>query len=167
MLPPGDGQAGADGRHHGLFDEVHFAGLGAVGRIFDGALFHLRNLRRHADDYARMHQHLAVVRLLDEVIQHLFGDFEVGDDAVLHGLDGHDVAGGAAQHLLGLFAHGFHLAGVLVNGYNGRLVDNDALAGREDQRVGGAQINGQIAGKHGEERAKAVRPRGARRITIR
>ena len=27
----GDGQAGADGGDHGLFDEVHFRGLGTVG----------------------------------------------------------------------------------------------------------------------------------------
>jgi hypothetical protein len=113
-----------------------------------------------------MHQHLAVVRLLDEVVEHLLGDFEVGDHAVLHRLDGHDVAGRAAQHLLGLFAHGFHFAGVLVDGHNGGLVDNNALAGREDQRVGSAEIDGQIAGKHAEERAQAVRPRGARRITV-
>jgi hypothetical protein len=98
-----------------------------------------------------MHQHLAVVRLLDEVVQHLLGDFEVGDHAVLHGLDGHDVAGRAAQHLLGLFAHGFHLAGVLVDGDDGGLVDNDALAGRVDQRVGGAEIDGQVAGSGSPE----------------
>ena len=60
-----------------------------------------------------MHQHLAVVRLLDEVVQHLLGVLEVGDDAVLHGLDGDDVARRAAEHLLGLLADGFHLAGDL------------------------------------------------------
>ena len=103
-----------------------------------------------------MDQHLAVVGLLDKVVEHLFGDFEVGDDAVFHGLDGHNVAGGAAQHLLGLSAHGLHLAGVLVDGHNGGLIDNDSLAGREDQGVGGAEIDGQIAGEHAEERTQAV-----------
>ena len=168
MLPRGlsDGQAGADGRHHGLLDEVDLTGLGAIGGVLDGALFNLGDLRRHADDDARMDQHLAVVGLLDEVIEHLFGDFEVGDDAVLHGLDGHDVAGGAAQHLLGLFADGFHFTGVLVDGDDGGLVDDDALAGGEDQGVGGAEIDGQVAGKHAEERAQTVRPRGAGWITV-
>jgi hypothetical protein len=50
-----------------------------------------------------------------KVVQHLFGDFEVGDDAILHRLDGHDVAGRAAQHLFGLFADGFDFVGVLVD----------------------------------------------------
>src|SRR5271169_4043933 len=50
----------------------------------------------------RMHQHLAVVRLLDEIVQHLLGDLEVCDDAILHGLNGDDVARGATKHLLGL-----------------------------------------------------------------
>ena len=156
------GKTGADGRDHGLLDEIDFAGLGAIGRVFDGALFHLGNLRGHADDDAGMHQHLAVVRLLDEVVEHLLGDFEVGDDAVLHGLDGHDVAGRAAEHVLGFFADGFDFAGVLVDGDDGGLVDDDAFAGREDEGVGGAEVDGQVARKHAEERAQAVRPRSAR-----
>ena len=106
-----------------------------------------------------MHQHLAVVRLLDEVIQHLFGDFEVGDHAILHGLDGDDVARRAAQHLLGFFAHGLHFAGVLVDGDDGGLVHHDAFAFGVDQRVGGSQIDGEIAGKHAEERAQVVHAR--------
>jgi hypothetical protein len=32
------------------------------------------------------------MRLLDEVVEHLLRDFEVGDHAVFHGLDGDDVA---------------------------------------------------------------------------
>src|SRR5271165_106126 len=61
-----------------------------------------------------MHQHLAVVRLLNEVVQHLFRHLEIGDDAVFHRLDGDDVAGRAAKHLLGLFTHGFYFTGVLL-----------------------------------------------------
>src|SRR5260370_42377404 len=83
---------------------MDLAGLGAIGGIHDRALFHLGNLRRHANHDARMHQHLPVMGLLDEVVQHLLGDFEVSDDAVFHGLDGDDVARRAAEHLLGFFA---------------------------------------------------------------
>ena len=67
------------------------------------------------------------MRLLDEVVQHLLGDFEVGDDAILHRLDGHDVARRAAQHLLGFFAHGLDFSGVLVDGHDGGLVHHKAF----------------------------------------
>ncbi len=163
----GDGQTGADGGHHGLLHQVHFAGLGAIGRVHDRALFHLRDLRRHADDDARMHQHLAVVRLLDEVVQHLLGDFEVGDDAVFHRLDGDDVARRAAKHLLGLFADSFDFTGVLVDRDDGGLVDHDAFAARIDQRVGRSQIDGKIAGEHAEQRTHVAEPRGTAMKAVR
>ncbi len=162
----GNRQPRADSRHHGLFHQVHFAGLGAIRRVFHGALFHLRNLARHADHNPRVHQHLAVVRLLDKVVEHFFRDFEVRDHAVFHGLDGHDVARCAPQHLLGVLAHGLHFAGVFVDRDDGRLVHHDALARGVHQRVGGAQIDGQIAGKHAKERAQAMRSRRARGITV-
>ena len=100
-----------------------------------------------------MHQHFAAVRLLNEVIQHGFGHFEIGDYSVLHGPDGDDVAGRAAQHFLRLLPDGFYLTGILVDSNNGRFVDYNAFASREDQRVGGAEIDGQIARKHAEQRA--------------
>ena len=53
---------------------------------------------------------VAVVRLLDEVGQHLLGDLEIGDDAVLHRFDRHDVARRPAEHLLGVPANGFDAA---------------------------------------------------------
>jgi hypothetical protein len=45
-----------------------------------------------------------VVHHLDELLEHLLGDGEVGDHAVLHRADGLDVAGHLAQHLLGFLA---------------------------------------------------------------
>ena len=46
------------------------------------------------------------MHLADEVLDHLLGDFEVGDDAVAHRADRLDVAGRAAQHHLGVVADG-------------------------------------------------------------
>ena len=92
-----------------------------------------------------MHKHLPVVRLLDEIVQHLLGNFEVGDHSVFHWLDSDDVTRRAAQHLFRFFAYGLYLAGVLVDGDNGGLVDHDALAPRVHQRVGRPQIDRQIA----------------------
>ncbi len=133
------------GGGHRFFDEVDFAGLGAVGAVLDGALFDLRDFRRHADDDARADPDVAVVRLLDEVGQHLLGDVEVGDDAVLHRLDGDDVAGRAAQHVLGVFADGFDAAVDLVDGHDRGLVDHDALAACVDAGVGRAEVDGEVA----------------------
>ena len=162
----GNRQSCADGGHHGLLHKIDFAGLGSVGRVFDRAFFHLGNFRRHTNNDPRMHQHLPVVGFLDEVVEHFLSYFEVGDYAVLHGLDGHDVAGRSAQHLLGFLAHRFYFACIFVNGHDRRLVDHNALAGSVDERIGGSQINGQITGKHAKKRAQSVRSRGARRISV-
>ena len=116
-----------------------------IGGIDDGAFFHLRYFAGNTDDDARVHQHLAAVRLLNEVIQHALGDLEIGNDAVLHGLDGDDVAGCAPEHFLRLFANGLHLTVVLVNGDDRGLVDDDALAPGVDAGVGRAQIDREIA----------------------
>jgi hypothetical protein len=113
MLPPGS-VTGANGGHHRLFHQVHFCGLGPVGRFHHGALFHLGDLGRDADDYARVHHCFALVRLLDEVVKHFLSHFEVGNHAVLQGLDNDDIAGRAAQHFLGLLADGLHFAGTFV-----------------------------------------------------
>ncbi len=103
-----------------------------------------------------MHQHLAVVRLLDEVVQHFFRDLEISDDPVFHRLDGYDVSGRAAQHLFGFFANGLNFTGQFIDGHDGGLVDYNAFAFGIDQRVGGPQIDGKIAGEHAEQRAKIV-----------
>ena len=49
------------------------------------------------------------MNLADEMLDHLFRDFEIGDDAVAHRADRLDVAGRAAQHHLGVVADGAHL----------------------------------------------------------
>jgi hypothetical protein len=56
-----------------------------------------------------------------------------------------DRAGGAAQHALGLAAHGVDFAGTLVDGHHGRLGEHDAAAADVDESVGGAQVDGDIA----------------------
>ena len=89
---------------------------------------------------------LAVVNLADEVLDHLLGDFEVGDDAVAHGADGLHVAGRAAEHLLGLDADGVDdlAAADVAQGDHGGFVQHDALALHVDEGVGGAEIDGDV-----------------------
>jgi hypothetical protein len=150
----GDRHAGADRGGHRFLDQVHFTGLGAVGAVLDRALLHLRDFGRDADDDAWPDPDIPVVRLLDEVGQHLLGDLEVGDDAVLHRFDGDDVAGRPTQHLLRILADRFDAAVDLVDGDNRGLVDHDALATRVDACIGGAEINGEIAREQRQKRAK-------------
>ena len=131
---------------------IHLGGLGPIRRIADGALLHLRDLARDADDDARAHPDLPVVRLLDEVVEHALGVLEVGDDAVLHRPDRDDVAGRAAEHLLGFLADGLDLAGLLVHGDDRRLADDDSLALAEHQGVRRAEVDGKVVGEQGEDR---------------
>src|ERR1700704_909994 len=103
-----------------------------------------------------MHEHAPVVRLLNEVGEHLFGHLEIGDHAVLHWLNGHYVARRAPEHVLGFLPDSHDLATVLIDGHNGWLVHHDAFALCVDQCVGRAQVNRKVGRKQAEDRAKAV-----------
>ena len=97
------------------------------------------------------------MHLADEVLDHLLGDFEVGDDAVAHGADGLDVAGRAAQHHLGVVAHGADglLAAAGGDGRDHRgFVEHDAAAFDIDQRVRGPKIDGHVARKRAKKTAE-------------
>ena len=146
--------AGADGGGHRFFHQVHFARLRAIRAVLHGALLDLRDLRRHADDDAGPDPDVAVVRLLDEVGEHLLGDFEVGNDAVLHRLDRHDIARRAAEHLLGITPDRLDASVQLVDRHNRWLVHDDAFAARVHAGVGGAEIDREIARKERKDRTK-------------
>jgi hypothetical protein len=93
---------------------------------------------------------------VDEVLQHLFRDGEIGDDAVFQWPDGGDVARRAAQHELGLGTdrgNALRAAGtpVLADGDHRRFVQDDPLAADVDQRVGRAEIDGEIVGEQAKE----------------
>ena len=96
------------------------------------------------------------MHLADEVLDHLLGDFEIGDDAVAHRTDGFDVAGRAAQHHLGVVADGEHLllAALRNDGDDGRLVQHDAPALDVDERVGCAEIDRHVTGQHSKKTAE-------------
>src|SRR5882672_9981847 len=152
----GDGQPRPDRRGHGLLDQVDLARPGALRGLAHGAAFHFGDARRDPDDDARLHQRGAVVRRADEVAQHRGGDLEVGDHSVLHGADGDDVARSAPEHLLRFLAYGKDLLSAprfLLHGDDRGLVGDDAHPADVDQRVRGAEIDGQVAG---EELVNAV-----------
>ena len=147
----GDRQAGADGRGHRLFDEVHLAGLGAVGAVDDGAALHLGDARRDADDQPRAPPGDAALGLADEMAQQPFGGFEVGDHAVAQRPNRGDVGRRAAEHRVGRVADGLGLVALRVDGDDRGLVDHDAAPGSEDDGVGSAEIDREIASGEGQD----------------
>ena len=137
----GDVDAGADGGGHRLLDEVHPAGTGLDAGVYHGALFYLGDAAGHADDDTGLEQLEAALHLMDELTEHTLGHVVIGDDALPQGTDGHNVAGGTAQHGLGLGAHLQQAAGVLIDGHHGGLVEHHALALYIYQNGGGTQVD--------------------------
>src|SRR5256885_16581572 len=92
-------------------------------------------------------EELVVVDLLDELLEHLLGDREVGDHAVLHRPDGDDVARRLAEHLLRFLADGLNRffpvrTGFLSDRHDGRFIEHDALAADVDEGIGRAEVDG-------------------------
>ena len=142
-----DGQVGADGGGHGLLDQISLTSAGLDRGLKDGALLDRRDAGGDAHDDARTRgPRIALLgRLVDKVAKHCLGNIEVGDNAVLEGTNGHDVAGGTAEHALGLDADRQNALIVFVDGDDGGLADDDTLAAHGDKRVGGAEVDGKIA----------------------
>ena len=119
-------------------------------RFLDRALLHPGDAGGDADDHARLREETALVHLLDEVAEHLLRDVEVGDDAVLQGTNGLDVARRAADHALGLGPDGEHGSAQGVDRDHGRLVQDDATTTHVDERVRRPEVDGHIATKEPE-----------------
>src|SRR5437899_11041209 len=96
------------------------------GGLLHGPLLHPGDAGGDADHDPGLGEHPPLVHLLDEVAEHLLGDVEVGDHAVLEGPDGEDVAGGPADHPLGLRPDRQDGPGLGVDRHNRRLVEHGA-----------------------------------------
>ena len=146
-----DREPDADRRRHRLLDEHDFPGAGALGRILHRPLFDLGDAGRDGHEHARAQQPLAprnvADRFLDEVAQHLFGDFEVGNDAVLHRTDGPDVARTFAEHAFRLAADIEHFMGALFDRHDRRFVQNDPEIPHVNQTIGGSEVNSDMGRK--------------------
>jgi hypothetical protein len=84
------------------------------------------------------------MRLVNKVIEHALGYFKIGDHAVFHRTDSDDISRCAPHHVFGFFADRFNLSVILVNGDNGRFVDDNALPLGKNQGIGRSEIDGQI-----------------------
>ena len=111
---------------------------------------------------------------LDELLDHLLGDHEVGDHAVLHGTDGLDIAGHLAQHGLGFAADSLdHLLAVgaafVTDRNHRRFVQNNALVSGENQGVSCAKVNGKVGGEvptESSEHSGSSQARLAHRLAV-
>jgi hypothetical protein len=85
------------------------------------------------------------VDALDEVFEHHFSGFKVGNYAISQRTNGGDCTWRTPHHLLGLFANGKGQFCVLINGNDGRLSNDHASAQDINQDIGGAQINANVS----------------------
>ena len=79
-----DRQVGADGRRHGLLDDIDPAGPRTGGGVLERPAFDTGHLAGHADDHARPDEARGP-DLVDEVAQHPLGHVGIGDDPVVPG----------------------------------------------------------------------------------
>ena len=114
MLPVGvsTGRPDADRGRHRLRHHQDLLGAGGLGRVAHRAALHLGDAGGDADDHLGLHpEDVLVDDRLEEVAEHLLGDVEVGDDAVLERTHREDAVGRAAEHPLGLEPDALDLAG--------------------------------------------------------
>ena len=79
----------------------------------------------------------------DHSSEHDLRSIEVGDHTVLERTNRLDILMGLTVHLAGSLTDGLHLAGMLVERNDRRLVHYD-LTVADNDRIGGSQIDGQL-----------------------
>ena len=147
-----DRQAGPDRGGHGLLDEARPARPGVEGRVADGALLHLGDAGRDAEQHPRSRdQPDPVVHPVHEVLDHLLGDVEVADDAVAQGRTAMMLAGVRPTMRLASAPTASTRLRLRVDRDHGRLADDDAAVADVDERVGGPEVDPDVAGEDAEE----------------
>ena len=137
----------ADGGGHRLLDEAHLPHPRRGDGVHHGPLLHLGDAAGHADHHPG-HKHPAAADLLQVVADEQLRHGEVGDDPVVQRPGHGDPLRGAAQHIVGLGAHGDHLVGHVVHRQDGGLAEDDALPIQIDLEPGSPQIDGNISSDH-------------------
>ena len=89
--------------------------------------------------------------LLDEVLDHLLGHVEVADDAVAERPDRDDVGRRPADHPLRLGPDREDPLRLRVDRDDRRLAHHDPAVADVDQRVGGPEVDPDVAGEEAEE----------------
>src|SRR5690606_12138559 len=157
-----DVEADPDGRRHRLVDELDLLGAGVLRRVADGPLLDLGDPARHADHHAADARERARLDPLDEPLDEVLGHLEVRDDAVVEGPDRLDVLVRALVHVERLDPDGLDLPRRAADGDDGGLVEDDPLVADVDQRVGGAEVDGDVDREGIEHRGGGVSAAGVR-----
>ena len=79
-----------------------------------------------------------------EILQQRIGQVKVRHRALAQGADSQHVAGGAADHAVGIAANGENLFAVPLNGHHRGLPQHDALAFHVEEHVGSAQVDADV-----------------------
>ena len=92
------------------------------------------------------------MHLGDEIFDHVFRNFDVGNHPIAQWPDGLHIARSLAHHQLRVIAHGFHLAAAIDRfDCNYRwFVEHNSAPANINQRVGGAQIDGHVLAQKSE-----------------
>jgi hypothetical protein len=143
-MPPSEITATADRRRHRLLDQIGLTGAGGEAGLLDRPLLDPCDTGGNADNHARVGEAVGV-DLFDEVAQHLLGDVEVGDHAVLERPYRRDVARRATQHPLRFDPHRVHLAGLGIDRDHRGLGEHNSSSAYVDERVGRAEVDGHVA----------------------
>jgi hypothetical protein len=98
------------------------------------------------------------------VAEHLLGDIEVGDHAVLERPDCLDRPWGTAEHPLGIDADRVHVAGCRVDRDHRGLGEHDAAPAHVHERVRGAEVNRHVAAAKSREVAEDAHGEGGRAL---
>src|SRR5579875_2135451 len=105
MLPVAS-ETGPDRRCQRLLDQMGLTCPGVPRRVVNGHLLDLGDPARDPDHHPRAWDQAELrVDPTDKVLEHLLGDIEVADDAILQGTHRHDICRGTADHALGLGAN--------------------------------------------------------------
>ena len=120
-----------EGRSHRLINKKNLACARALSGLANRTAFDLRRTVRDTDQYARAGTKVSrIVRLPDEVLQHLLSDREIRNNAVFQWSNRCNVTRRATQHILGLRADRLNRtstpARILANCYNRRFIEHDA-----------------------------------------
>src|SRR4051812_26104140 len=137
------GQAHTNRRGHRLGHHVDLFRAGGLRGVAHGALLDFGDAARDADDdFGANAEEMAIDDRLQKEAQHLFGDVEVGDDAVFQRPHREDAVGRAPEHALRFETDAFDFSGGFFDRDNGGLVQHDAFAANVDERISGTKIYG-------------------------